>query len=126
MTEQNGAGRSGELLPCPFCGYKGVYLRRKSDTRESVTGAVATISQEWGPDYDAHVSDWRFGVKCYCGRCHASTGYQWGKWHVPTESEIDCYGDIFFRIPNQYDGYEHRAEVEAAAIAAWNRRAEHD
>ena len=115
---------SKPLKPCPFCGYEGIYFRRKSDTRESVTGAMATIEQDWGPSYEDHVSDWRFGLKLYCGRCYASTGYQWGAWHIPTDSEIECYGDICFRIPNQYDEYEHRAEIEAKAIEAWNRRAE--
>jgi len=113
-----------ELKPCPFCGYKGIHFRRKSGTRESVTGAMADIAQDWGPSYEAHVADWRFGVKCYCGRCRANTGYQWGKWHIPTESEIDCYGDIAFRIPEQYDSYEYRDDIVEAAIAAWNRRAD--
>ena len=113
-----------ELKPCPFCVYEQIHLRRKSETRESVTGAKALITQTWGPDYEVHVADWRFGVKYYCGKCYASTGYQWGGWHVPTEGEIETYEDYLYNIPYQFDHYESRDEVIREAAEAWNTRAE--
>ena len=113
-----------ELKPCPFCGYGKIHLRRKSETRESVTGAKALITQAWGPDYEVDVADWRFGVKYYCGKCYASTGYQWGGWHVPTEGEIETYEDYLYNIPYQFDHYESRDEVIREAAEAWNTRAE--
>lgn len=112
-----------ELKPCPFCGYGKIHLRRKSETRESVTGAKALITQAWGPDYEVPVADWRFGVKYYCGKCYASTGYQWGGWHVPTEGEIETYEDYLYNIPYQFDHYESRDEVIREAAEAWNTRA---
>jgi len=115
-----------ELLPCPFCGHTGIHMRKKTKTRTSVTGKMAYIASDdyWAPGYDAHVSDWRYGVRFYCGRCGASPYYTWGEWHIPDDDEIEMYGDVCFNISNQFDSYEDKDRIIAEARDTWNRRAE--
>lgn len=112
------------LKPCPFCKHDGIHMRRKIKKRLSVTKATCIIEQGYGPDWEAPVMDWRFGVKFYCGRCGASLRYVWGDWHVPDEGEIETFDAIFYELPQQFDSYEHKGAIIAEAIAAWNRRAE--
>ena len=114
------------LLPCPFCGHTGIHMRKKTKTRASVTGKMAYIASDdyWAPGYDAHVSDWRYGVRFYCGRCGASPYYTWGGWHIPDDDEIEVYGDVCFNISNQFDFYEDKDRIIAEARDTWNRRAE--
>ena len=118
------AADSGHVRKCPFCEYDGIHMRRKIKKRLSVTKATCIIEQGYGPDWEAPVMDWRFGVKLYCGKCGASLRYIWGDWHIPDEDEIETFDAIFYSLPNQFDNYEFKDAIIAEAVAAWNRRAE--
>lgn len=114
-----------ELKPCPFCGWDGIHQRHKLDCRDTASGATCVVENEWGHDYELVVRDYRFGVKYWCGRCKASTGYAWGVWHIPDEDEIETFGDVYFNLMTLWNEDEQRDAVNEA-IAAWNRRADHD
>ena len=117
-----------ELKPCPFCGWDGIHMRRKTQMRKSVTGFMYMrgYDQFYAGQYfsEEPCYDYRFGVRFYCGRCRAETPYVWGEWHLPTEDEVETFDDLPHAC-ERFDPDEERATIDKA-IAAWNRRADHE
>ncbi len=121
-----------DLLPCPFCGHKGIHMRRKTQKRESVTGFKYMAGRDaYDPrtlgwvdldEYEASCLDYRFGIRFYCGRCHISPLYVWGEWHIPTEDEVEDYD----ALPHCCDRFDPNQEADTIerAMRLWNRRAE--
>lgn len=130
MAEVRAGSSKSELLPCPFCGWNGIHMRKKTQLRESVTGLMYlrgypqfnpfSLGYEDTEYHEEHCYDYRFGIRFYCGRCRAETPYVWGEWHLPTEDEAEMFDDL----PHACDRFspdEERATIDRA-IEAWNRR----
>ena len=118
-----------KLLPCPFCNHDGIHLRKKTQKRES-----KLTYEHWSGEYTGYgqyvplahcvvipMTDYRFGVKFYCGKCGASQRYVWGEWHLASKDEAEEYQDMPHRCELFNSEQEH--ETIEKAIAAWNRRA---
>lgn len=111
-----------KLKPCPFCGWRGIHMRKKTRMRESVTGFMYMRGYD-GQDFrEEHCYDYRFGIRFFCGKCKAETPYVWGEWHLPIEDDIETFDDLPHAC-ERFDPDEERATIEKA-IAAWNRRAD--
>ena len=121
---------SYELEPCPFCGWNGIHMRKKTRMRESVTGltymrgydqfhpvSLGYVGQEFREE---HCYDYRFGIRFYCGKCKAETPYIWGEWHLPTKDEAETFDDMPHAC-ERFDPDEEQATIDKA-IAAWNNR----
>lgn len=121
-----------ELKHCPFCGWSGIHMRKKTQLRESVTGLMYErgypqfnpfiLGYEDTEYHEEHCYDYRFGIRFYCGKCKAETPYVWGEWHLPTEDEAEMFDDLPHAC-ERFSPDEERTTIEKA-IAAWNRRAE--
>lgn len=117
---------------CPFCGWSGIHMRRKTQLRETVTGLKYMRGYDQFDPYSLGYSgqdfceepcyDYRFGIRFYCGRCRAETRYVWGEWHLPTEDEAE----VFDSLPHACERFNPEEERDTInkAVAAWNRRAE--
>lgn len=128
MTEYDGVRT--ELLSCPFCGWHGIHMRKKTQMRESVTGLMYMRGYDQfdpyslgyvGADYrKEHCYDYRFGIRFFCGKCKAETPYVWGEWHLPTEDEAETFDDMPHAC-ERFSPEEEQATINKA-ITAWNRR----